>query len=49
MAEMVVCSEGELLHEQIDIGVLFEAVQVVRIAMQPHQQAPERDVRFPIE
>ena len=28
--------EGKLLHEQIDIGVLFESVQVVCIAVKSH-------------
>ena len=43
----MVCLEGELLHEQVDIGVLLEAVQVVGVAMETHEQTAERDVRFP--
>lgn len=29
--------KGQFLHEQVDIGVLFEAVQIVSIAVQSHQ------------
>lgn len=38
-------SEGDLLHEQVHVVVHFEAVQVVRVALQTHQEAPEGHVR----
>lgn len=37
--------EGELLHEQVHVLVDLEAVQIVGVALQPHQEAAERHVR----
>ena len=47
MSERERCLESELLHQQIDIGVLFETVQVVGVAMETHEQTAKGDVRFP--
>lgn len=32
--------EGQLLHQQVDAGIHLEAVQVVGVSLQPHQQPP---------
>ena len=29
--------EGEFLHEQVDSGLLFKPVKVVRVTLQPHE------------
>ena len=42
-------SEGELLHEEVHLRVELEAVQIVRVALQSHQQTSERHVRRPVD
>lgn len=32
--------EGQLLHQQVNSGVHFKSMQVVRISLQPHEQPP---------
>lgn len=39
--------EGQLLHEQVDVVVYLEAVQVVGVSLQAHQQASKGHVRRP--
>jgi len=36
--------EGEFLHEQVDVSVHLEAVKIISITLQPHQQPTERYV-----
>jgi hypothetical protein len=39
--------EGEFLHEQVDVLIDFESVQVVGISLQSHQKTTERHVGCP--
>lgn len=32
--------EGQLLHQQVNPRVHLEAVQVIRVSLQPHEQPP---------
>lgn len=36
--------EGEFLHQEVDVRINLEPMQVVGVALQPHQQAAVRDV-----
>ena len=36
--------EGQFLHEQVDPGVHLEAVEVVGVSLQPHEEAAVRHV-----
>ena len=38
-------SEGEFLHHEVDARIILEAVQVVGVSHEPHQEAAERYVR----
>ena len=42
-------SKRQLLHQQVDVLIHFESVQIVGIALQTHQQSTVRRVSRPIK